>query len=124
MNWLLGDRKCDLKVGIKDDLAIPLMEMLDVPKGSFVFDPYADSRIPAHRVVRLAENIRSAITELMERHRRNIMVRLRLPRWPLWAENVLRVETAKDPLLGVLEKLRMLCTKAIELNCDIVVLGD
>jgi len=124
MNWLLDFPQGDIKVGLKDELAISVMDVLDIPQGSFVFDPYADSRISAHRVSRLAENIRHAISELTEQRRRKIMKRLHLPEWPSWAQTVLDDETAKDPLLEVLEKLSRLCTKAMELDCGIIVLGD
>jgi hypothetical protein len=124
MNWLLDSSPNDITVGIEDELAIRVIEAIDLPKGSFVLDPYADSRIPAYRVSKLVENIQHAISKLIEQHRHDIMEKLRLPKWPLWAENTLNAEITKDPLLGVLTQLNALGAKAMEFDSDIIVYGD
>jgi hypothetical protein len=124
MNWLLDSSQNDITVGIADELAIHLIETIDLPKGSFMLDPYADSRIPAYRVPKLVENIQQAISKLIEQHRHAIMEKLRLPKWPLWAENTLNAEITKDPLLGALMQLNALGAKAIEFDSDIIIYGD
>lgn len=124
MNWLLDSSKSDITVGVKDELAINVIEMIDVPRGSFMLDPYTDSRIPAYCVSNLIKNIQIALSERIELHRSDLMRKLHLSQWPLWAENMLQAEEAKDSLLGALEKLNTLCTKAMELDCDIIVFGD
>ena len=124
MNLFLDSSKGDMTVGIEDELAIRVIEVIDVPKGSFVLDPYADLRISAYLVPKLAENIRLAISELIEQHRQDVMDRLRLHTWPLWAENALNAEITKDTLLEALKKLSILCTNAMEFDSDIIVLGD
>lgn len=113
-------------VSIPEDLELVarLIAAIDVPRGTFGIDPYGDYRLCYQRIPELLDNLERAIVQCHDRHRQEVIAKLKLAQWEDWAMKALAAVEQKDSLLPLLRQIKDLCAKAFSQQQDILIIGD